>query len=165
MKPGSEPCRRVNLTIPGHPALAVISWEQPGGALRFTLPEGTGDLSHYTAVSLRAAVDPLSSLNTADSYQAFSIQLTDSAGDTATVQTRPVEPALSFPAGLVEENPFFEGGQFTGRVPMTTIRLLLSDFTGVDLTNIVEMALLLDQSPGGSLFIGDIEWVRPSEAR
>jgi hypothetical protein len=159
--PGSEPCRRVNLTIPGNPALAVVSWEEPGGAWRFDLPDG--DLSGYTALSLRAAVDPLSTLNAPDSHQAFSLQLTDRAGNTAAVPTRPDEPALGFPAGLVEEDDTFEGGLFTGRVPMTTIRLPLSDFDGVDLADIREVALLFDQTPSGSLFMGDVEWVRPSQ--
>jgi len=160
MKPGSEPCKRVNLNIPGHPAMLVVSWEQPGGALRISLPEGSGDLSGYEAISLRAAVDPLSELNAAGSSQAFTVQLTDSKGKTASVQTRPDEPALQFPAGYEQENEFFEGGLFSGRVPLTTIRVLLSDFSGIDLTQIREIALLFDQTPSGSLFIGDVEWAR-----
>jgi hypothetical protein len=159
MKPGSEPCKRVNLTIPGNPAMLVLSWSQPGGELRFTLPEAS-DLSQYSAVSLRAAGDPLSSLNTATSPQAFSIRLTDKNGNTGSVQTRPDEPALLFPQGEVQDNEPFEGGMFTGRVPMTTIRLMLADFSGVDLTAISEIALVFDQTSSGSLFTGDIELVR-----
>ena len=163
MKPGSEPCRRVNLTIPGNPALAVVAWEQPGAALRFALPEEAGDLSSYTTISLRAALDPLSPLNAADATQAFSVQLTDSAGATAVVPTRPDEPALAFPPGDVEEDSFFEGGQFTGRVPMTTIRLSLGDFAGIDLSHIREVALVFDQAESGTLFMSDLEVVRPGE--
>lgn len=159
MLPGSEPCRRVNLTIPGNPALAVVSWAEPGAVWRFALPVGGGDLSGYTMLSLRAAVDPLSPLNAPDSHQAFSLQLTDRAGNTAAVATRAKEPALGFPAGLVEEDDFF-GELFTGRVPMTTIRLPLSELDGVDLAAISEIALLFDQTASGSLFLGDVEWVR-----
>ena len=161
MRPGSEPCKRVNIVIPGNPAMVVVSWEEAGATLRFTLPEAAGDLSDFTTISLRTAVDPTSPLNTPDSYQGFSVQLTDSNGTTAVVQTRPTEPALVFPLGNVEEDDIFEGGLFTGRVPMTTIRLLLSDFEGVDLTQISEVLLLFDQTPSGSLFIGDIEFVKP----
>lgn len=157
---GSEPCRRVNVVIPGNPALVVVSWAEPGGVWRFALPAGEGDLSGYTTFSLRAAVDPLSLLNAPGRPQAFSLQLTDRAGHTAARQTRPDEPALAFPAGLVEEDDFF-GELFTGRVPMTTIRLLLSDFEGVDLANISEIALVFDRTPSGSLFMGDVEWVGP----
>ncbi|MCL4267383.1 MAG: hypothetical protein KJ069_29670 [Anaerolineae bacterium] len=157
-KPGSEPCRRVNVTIPGNPALVVVSWEQPGGALRFALPAEAGDLSDYTTISLRTAVDPLSPLNEAGESQAFSVQLTDRTGATAVAATRPDEPALAFPPGQAEEDSIFDE-LFTGRAPLTTIRLPLSDFAGVDLSQITEIALLFDQTDSGSLFMGDVEFV------
>ncbi len=159
-KPGSEPCRRANVTIPGNPAMVVVSWEQPGAALRFALPEGAGDLSNYTTISLRTAVDPLSPLNETGQPQAFSVQLTDRAGGTAVVPTRPNEPALGFPPGRTEEDSIF-GELFSGRAPMTTIRWQLSDFVGVDLSQISEVALLFDQTDRGSLFMGDVVWERP----
>ncbi len=162
MRPGSEPCKRFSVTIPANPAMLVLSWSAPGGALRFTLPEASRDLTQYTTISLRAAVDPLSPLNAAQTTQAFAVQLTDGTGSTATVATRQDEPALQFPRGNVEEDPFFEGGLFTGRAPMTTIRLRLSDFAGVDLGDIQEIGLLFDQTASGSLFVGDVELVRAS---
>ena len=161
MLPGSEPCRRNYVTIPGQPAHAVVSWEQPGAALRFTLPEGSSDLSDFSTLSLRAAVDPASPLNAAGSPQAFSVQLTDRAGQRAVVQTRPDEPALAFPPGEMQEVTATETGFFTGRVPLTTIRLPLSAFESVDLSDIAEIALVFDQTPSGTLFLADIEWVRP----
>jgi hypothetical protein len=123
---------------------------------------GQGDLSGYTTFSLRAAVDPLSPLNAPGHPQAFTLQLTDRAGNRTAVPTRPDEPALAFPAGLVEEDDF-SGGWFTGPAPMTTIRWTLSDFDGVDLADIGEIALLFDRTPSGSLFLGDLEWARPSQ--
>ncbi len=162
MLPGSEPCRRVSVGVPGQPALAVVSWAEPGGAWRFVLPAGEGDLNGYTTFSLRAAVDPLSPLNAVASPQALALQLTDRAGNRAAVPTRPDEPALVFPAGLVVEDEF-SGEFFSGPVPMTTIRWRLSDFDGVDLADIGEIALLFDQTASGSLFLGDLEWVRPSQ--
>jgi hypothetical protein len=76
------------------------------------------------------------------------------------LHTRVDEPALHFPVGNKEENDTFEGGWFTGRVPLTSIRMLLRDSSEVDLTAIQEITLLFDQSPSGSLFISDIEVVR-----
>jgi hypothetical protein len=160
VRPGSEPCRRVNLTVPGQPAMTVISWEKPGAALRFALPEGKGDLSEAAAISLRAAVDPLSPLNPTGKFQGFSVRLTDGAGKTASAATRRAEPALQFPPGILQDDPLF-GVHFSGRVPMATIRLPLSDFAAVNLADIREIALVFDQTPTGSLFIGDLEWVRP----
>jgi hypothetical protein len=160
--PGSEPCRRLTVVVPGQPALAAVSWAEPGGAWRFALPAGEGDLGGYTTFSLRAAVDPLSPLNPTASPQAFTLELTDRAGNSAAVPTRPDEPALAFPPGLVEEDDF-SGGWFTGPVPMTTIRWRLRDFEGVDLADIGEIALLFDGTPSGSLFLGDLEWAGPSQ--
>ncbi len=161
MLPGSEPCRRNYVTVPGQPAHAVVWWEQPGAAWRFELPEGAGDLSDYSTLSLRAAVDPASPLNAAGQAQAFSVQLTDRAGNRAAVQTRPDEPALGFSPGEMREVTATETGFFTGRVPLTTIRVPLSAFAGVDLSDIAEIALLFDQTPSGALFVADLELARP----
>jgi hypothetical protein len=160
VRPGTEPCRRVNVVIPGDPALAVVSWEKPGAALKFAVPEGKGDLSGATAIALRAAVDPLSTLNAAGAGQGFSLRLTDGKGQSATVATRPDEPALRFPAGEVEPDALF-GQLFTGRVPLTTLRAPITAFSGVDLSDIREVALVFDQTATGSLFLADLEWVQP----
>ncbi|MFO7679577.1 MAG: hypothetical protein R6X34_05950 [Chloroflexota bacterium] len=161
VRPGSEPCKRANVTIPGNPAMVVVSWEQPDSALRLALPEDASDLSGFTTMSLRTAVDPSSPLNQPGQTQSFAVQLTDRTGATAVVQTRPDEPALAFPPGSMQEDDIFVDGLFTGRAPMTTVRLLLSDFAGVDLTQISEMALLFGQTPTGTLFMGDMELVKP----
>ena len=71
------------------------------------------------------------------------------------------EPGLVFPVGIVEEDVTFKDGLFTGRVPMTTIRILLSEFSGIDLSQVQEIALIFDQTPSGSLFLGDIELIKP----
>jgi dienelactone hydrolase len=163
MKPGSEPCRRANVVIPGNPALAVIGWEKPGAMLRFEIPAGKGDLSETTAISLRAAVDPLSELNPRGKGQAFSVRVTDAAGKTATIQTRPDEPALRYPEGEAEPDEVF-GEIFTGRLPLTTIRVPVSGLAGVDLKNIREVALVFDQAPSGSLFLADVELVSSADA-
>jgi hypothetical protein len=159
MKPGSEPCKRVNLVIPGNPAMIVVSWNQQGGELRFSLP-GKIDLSQFTAISLRAAIDPLSTLNDTGAYQALKIKLIDQQGNIATMRTREDEPALRFPDGYEEENDTFDGGMFTGRVPLTSIRMPLSGFAGVNFSEISEIVLLFDQTASGSLLMGDIEFVR-----
>jgi len=77
------------------------------------------------------------------------------------VQTRPDEPALAFPPGEMQEVSATDTGFFTGIVPLTTIRLPLAGFAGVDLSDIAEIALVFDQTPSGALFLADLEWVRP----
>jgi hypothetical protein len=89
---------------------------------------------------------------------AFSIRVTDAAGKTASVQTRPDEPALRFPEGEMVVDATF-GDMFTGRLPLTTVRVPMSALQGVDKTDIREVALLFDQAPNGSLFLADLGWV------
>jgi dienelactone hydrolase len=161
MLPGSEPCRRTYVTIPGQPAHAVVSWEKPGAALRFAVPASAGDLNGYAALSLRAAVDPVSALNADVKPQAFTVRLTDGRGNSASVPTRADEPALGFPPGFVEPMEGSNGVFFTGLVPLTTIRLPISEFRGVDPADIREIALEFDRTPSGTLFLSDLEWVRP----
>ncbi len=155
--PGSEPCHRNTVTIPGQPSHAVVSWAEQGAALRFALPQSAGDLSGYEALSLRAAVDPLSALNADMAFQPFTVRLTDGRGNNARVATRPDEPALQFPPGLWQDDPALGSGFFTSPVPLTTIRLPLGAFAGVDLTDIREIALEFDQTPRGALFMADVE--------
>lgn len=157
--PDSEPCRRTTLVVPGQPAHAVVTWEQPGGELRFSLPRGAGLFNFFDAISLRAAIDPLSPLNAGGKPQPISVRLTDGSGNTATLRTAADEGALDYPPGLVQDDSFF-GSLFTGRVPLTTIRLQLRDFAGLNLMDIAEVALLFDGQPSGAIFLADVELVR-----
>jgi dienelactone hydrolase len=154
-----ETCRRMTLPVPGQPAHAAVQWEQPGGSLRIALPAGVGLLNFFDALSLRVAVDPLSALNEPGAAQGLSVQLTDGAGNTSVLPTRPDEPALQFPDGNTLEDEHF-GAIFTGLAPLITVRFPLRDFAGVNLMDIVEVAVLFDGAPTGAIFLADIELVR-----
>jgi hypothetical protein len=69
---------------------------------------------------------------------------------------------MNFPPeeGSNQENDTFTGGLFSGRVPLTSIRVPLQDFKGVVLSNFREISLVFDQNQSGSLFISDVELVR-----
>jgi hypothetical protein len=157
-KPGSEPCRRATVVVPGQPAHALVSWDQAGAEWRFALPQPM-DVSAFTALTLRVTLDPLSPLNTKDQPQAFSVRLTDAAGKTATVIASPELPALQFPAGSAQPDDTF-GALFTGRAPLTDLRLPIRSFADVDLKAIREVALVFDQTPSGALFIADLALVK-----
>ena len=161
--PFTEPelaaCRRSHVVVPGQPAHAVVSWETPGASLRFELLPGVDNLLIFDAVSVRAAIDPLSPLNAAGAPQAFSVRLTDRQGNSAIVPVRPDEPALRFPEGELGEL-FFDTPLFTGRAPLLPVRIPLSQFEGVSLASIAEVALVFDQTDSGTLFLADVELVR-----
>jgi dienelactone hydrolase len=152
-------CHRAQVTVPGQPAHAVVSWDEPGGALHFELPVGVDNLLLFDAISVRTGVDPLALLNVPGAPQAFSVQVTDRSGATASVAVRPDEPALRYPAGEIEPDDIF-GELFTGRVPLLPVRVPISVFTGVNLASIAEVALVFDQTASGTLFLADVELVR-----
>lgn len=159
MEPGTGACHRQAVTVPGQPAHAVISWESPNGALRLAIPDGVA-ARDARAVSFRAAVDPASPLNELGTSQALTVELTDRAGNRASVTTRPDEPALAYPAGQMradEVNPDIT--YFTGIVPLTTVRIPLTQFNGIDPATITEITITPD-TPSGALFLADLEFVR-----
>ena len=153
------PCRRPNFVMPGDPRMVVISWTGPSQVV-LTTPDAAADLSGFAALTLRAAVDPLSELNPAGAAQSFSVRLTDRGGASATVVAGPTEPALQYPAGVASEEGFFDNGSFSSPVHMTAVRLPLSAFAGVDLSDVAEVALVFDQTPSGTLFLADVEAAR-----
>ena len=157
MEPGTEACRRTSVTVPGQPAHAVLTWQSNDAALRLALPAGQGDVSGASALRLRVAVDPASELNAPGVAQALTVQVTDRDGNTASVTTRTDEPALAYPAGEMRQDEAGGSAFFTGIVPFTDLRIPVSDFDGVDLADVAEVAVLLDQTPSGALFLGDVE--------
>jgi hypothetical protein len=108
---------------------------------------------------MRTALDPLSPLNAKDAPQQFSMRFTDAAGKTAKVATTPDAPALQFPIGDAKPDDTF-GQLFTGRAPMTDLRVQISQFAGIDLKAIREVALVFDQTPSGALFVADLALVK-----
>jgi hypothetical protein len=154
---GTDACRRNLVTVPGQPAHAVVEWEVPGGALQIALPPGVGLLNFFDTLSIRAAVDPMSPLNAEGLAQAFSVRLKDGAGNTAVLNTRADEPSLQYPKGTIMSPDITF---FSSPVPMTTIRFGLRYFEGVNLMDIVEVALLFDGRPSGALFLADVELLR-----
>lgn len=156
--PDSAPCKRVNMTQPGYPAMFVATWEAAGARLGIEMPEGRRDLSGYASLSLRVVLDPLAEQNVWGEAQSFSVVLSDGDG-TASVVLGAEEPALAFPPGVEQPNDYFEGGSFIGIVRLATVRIPLSAFEGVDLSRVEEVALVFDGSDSGSIFLADLEFV------
>ena len=153
-------CRRPNFVNPGNPAMALVSWSGPA-EVRFEMPAGQWEVGSHTVLTLRAAVDPLSELNAPGEPQSFSLRLTDGRGATASVVVGPDEPALQFVTGGFTEDEFFSPGLLDAVIHLTTVRIPLASFTGVDLSDIDEVALVFDQTPSGTLFMADVEVARP----
>jgi hypothetical protein len=158
-EPGTEPCKRVNFNQPGFPQQLVFAWDESGAEWRTAVPPAYADLSGYATLQLRVAQDPLSELNRAGEAQSFSLELVDGDG----VRLQIEAPPVGFPVGLPLQNEYFEGGSFSGHVHMNMLRFPLAEMTGIDLEHIVELALIFNQTPSGSLFVADLEYIGNGE--
>jgi uncharacterized lipoprotein YbaY len=119
------------------------------------LPYEAQDLSEFEMLHLRALVDPTALLNEPRLPQSFSVILQDTTGLTSTVKVSDQTPALAYQPG--EPNATTYG--WNGRAPMSSIRIPLSDFQGVDLSSINSIGLALGGQPTGSILIADLEFL------
>jgi hypothetical protein len=87
------------------------------------------------------------------------MSLVDVNGNTAQVAVPADAPALAFPEGTRQPDDYFGGDRFTGLVHMSSIRVPLTEFMGIDLGSVVEVALVFDQTDSGRLFVADLEFV------
>jgi hypothetical protein len=75
-------------------------------------------------------------------------------------QAKAIVSDLPYPVGKRQPSEFFEGDSFNGHAHMKTVILPLSDFPGIDLAKITEIALIFDQRDSGELFIADLALIR-----
>jgi hypothetical protein len=133
-----------------------IGWDAAGATYQNELPAGTGDVSGYFALQFRASVNFLDDRNPPQMPQDFSVTLTDGAGNAATAWVRDWSTALFFPPGLIARvapgRPLFP----VPKVVLNTVRIPLSAFVPVELTDIRTVRFDFDQHPTGALLIADI---------
>jgi heat shock protein HslJ len=159
--PGERPdvCRRVQFNQPGDPAELALAWDGANGAYQVAVPQAERDLSDYAALHLRAVVDPINPLNETGQPQALSVRLTDGVGQTAAVVLKG-EPALAFPIGKKGFNDHFKLDTWDNHVVLSSIRVPLSEFSGIDLSNVQSVALVFDQTDRGAIFMTDLEFLK-----
>ena len=137
-----------------------LAWDGVDGLYQLELPSGAGDLTRYAALSLRAAVDPADQRNWSGPgapLPHFSVVLRDTAGGAAAVAVPAGIPALAFPAGELRTQE--EVSLWTGFTPLSNIRIPLSAFEGVDLSQVAGLAFSFDGSESGAIRLADLEFV------
>ncbi len=86
----------------------------------------------------------------------FSVTLTDGVGNFATARVGDGSGALFFPPGRIPpispERPLLP----VPKIFLNTVRLQLSSFSGIDLTDVRSVRFNFDQQPAGALLISDI---------
>ena len=140
---------------PGQSDQLRLSWTGPQAVFKTQLPYAAGDLSEFDMLHLRALVDPTAFLTAGKLPQSFSVILQDTTGLSSTVKVTDKTPALQYQPG--EPGSTFYG--WNGLAPMSSIRIPLADFTGIDRSSISSIGLALDGQPTGSILIADLEFL------
>lgn len=151
-------CLNSSLTINKEPHVAItgpglsqlkVGWNSAVGlgALTNEIPIEHRNISAYQALQFRASVNFDDTLNMTDMPQNFRVVLKDWTGAVASIRASDFSPALFYPPGSSGPVP---------KIVLNTVRLPLSAFVGVNLSNIRSVEFRFDQPSKGSLLITDI---------
>jgi hypothetical protein len=122
-------------------------WNNMTGNYRNDVPLAASNVSGYQAVQFRVSVNFADARNMADLAQDFRVRLTDGAGLSASVRVSNVSGALYFPPGSTGPVP---------KVVLNTVRIPLSAFGGINLTNVRSVQFTFDERLQGAVLITDV---------
>jgi hypothetical protein len=126
-------------------------WNDTSAFIENDLPVGTGDVSGFSALQFRASVNFADVRNAAGLPQDLTITLTDRDGYAVTRNVSALSRSLFYPPGRVVHVP---------KVFLNTVRLPLSAFGGIDLTDVASVRFNFNQTASGALLISDIAFAR-----
>ncbi len=121
-------------------------WSAATAHVTNALPAGSRDVSGFQVFQFRASVNYNDVRNPVGVPQDLSVRLTDGTGATADALVSSHSPALFYPPGVASAVP---------KVVLNTIRIPLSAFAGVNLTDIRTVALRFNQTGSGALLLTD----------
>lgn len=111
------------------------------------LPPGFRDVSPFGVLQFRVSVNFEDGRNPFGAPRDFSVRLVDGTGAVASVTVGSVSSGLYYPPGSVSPVP---------KVILNTVRIPLTAFGAVDLTDIRSVQFRFNQSASGALLISDI---------
>lgn len=155
--PGERTSRQPHTTVSAR-AQAVrglsqlrAGWTGTTAFLENDLPVGTGDVSAFTALQFRASVNFADVRNAAGLPQDLTVTLIDRNGSAATRRVSDASRSLFYPPGKFVHVP---------KVFLNTVRIPLSAFGGINLTDVASVRFDFDQTTSGALLISDIAFAR-----
>ncbi|HVF49028.1 MAG TPA: hypothetical protein VNA19_03005, partial [Pyrinomonadaceae bacterium] len=111
------------------------------------LPLGAGDVSGFQSLQFRVGVNFNDLRNSSNIAQNFTVLLTDGTGATSSVRVSDYSTALFYPPGTTVSVP---------KIFLNTVRLPMSAFSGVNLTDIRSVQFKFDQNLQGAILISDL---------
>jgi hypothetical protein len=121
-------------------------WSAATAHVTNALPAGSRDVSAFEVFQFRVSVNYNDARNPAGVPQDLSVRLTDGTGATADALVSSHSPALFYPPGVASAVP---------KVVLNTVRIPLTAFSGVNLTDIRTVALRFNQTASGALLTTD----------
>jgi len=158
--PAGQPTSRQPHTVPSarspNRGLSQLrmGWTDGAATYENDLPDGTNDVSAYKVIQFRAAVNFTDARNAPGSPQDFVVTLTDGNGDSASAQVSSSSGALYYPPGGPVVNPL-------PKLILNTVRVPLTLFAGIDLTNVRSVIFQFTQPAQGALMISDVAFADP----
>jgi hypothetical protein len=147
-QPDSGPSARDPLQTPGKSQL-VLSWDDPTATYTNFIPSTYSDVSAYSTFQFRAGLN-FDDYRNSFSTQDFSVALTDGHGHTVETPISPYTNWLFYPPGKVSPLP---------KLILQGIRIPLTAFAGVDLTDVTSVQFAFDRRPMGYLVFSDLAFV------
>ena len=126
-------------------------WSAPEASFDNLVPFGDGDVTAFTAVQFRAAVNFGDTRNPAGVMQDVTVTLTDRTNHSATVRVSDVSGSLFYPPGSIAHVP---------KIFLNTVRIPLSAFNGINLQDVASVRLDFDRTASGALLISDLAFAR-----
>jgi hypothetical protein len=111
------------------------------------LPSGSNDVSGFQALQFRVSVNFNDSRNTVNAPQNFSVVLTDGTGASISARVSDYSDALFYPPGTTASVP---------KIFLNTVRIPLTAFAGLNLSDIRSIQFKFDQVAQGALQISDL---------
>jgi subtilase family serine protease len=111
------------------------------------LPAGQRDVSAFKVFQFRASVNFEDGRNLIASPQDFRVRLTDGTGASVTTTVSNHSEALFYPPGSVGPVP---------KVVLNTIRIPLTAFSALNLSDIRAVTFIFNRTPSGALLITDL---------
>jgi hypothetical protein len=144
-----QPHTVVTTLVPNKRGLSQLrtGWTNLNSTYTNDLPAGARDVSGFQALQFRVSVNYNDLRNPANTSQNFSVILTDGTGASASVRVADYSDALFYPPGTTVVVP---------RIFLNTVRLPLTAFTGINLTDVRNVQFKFDQTPQGALQISDL---------
>lgn len=125
-----------------------MTWADTTAYYQNNIPAAYEDLTGYQSLLFRASVDFSASVSGANLD--FSVQLTDSAGNTSSQDVNAYTHALFYQPG----STFYD----VPKIIFNTVKIPLAGFTGIDITKVRNVTFVYNKSAAGAIVVSDISF-------